>query len=36
LNVIERSWDRWHPLTLLLLPLSGLFCLLVWLRRRRR
>ena len=33
MNLIERSWDGWHLLTLLLLPLSGLFCLLVWLRR---
>ncbi len=33
MRFIERSWDGWHPVTLLLLPLSGLFCLLVWLRR---
>jgi tetraacyldisaccharide 4'-kinase len=33
LNLIERSWDGWHPITWLLLPLSALFCLLAWLRR---
>jgi tetraacyldisaccharide 4'-kinase len=33
LRFIERSWEGWHPVTLLLLPLSGLFCLLSWLRR---
>ena len=33
MSLIERSWDGWHPLTILLLPLTGLFCLLVWLRR---
>ena len=33
MSLIERSWDGWHPVTLLLLPLSGLFCLLAWLRR---
>ncbi|MGD8910337.1 MAG: tetraacyldisaccharide 4'-kinase [Chromatiales bacterium] len=33
MNFIERSWDGWHPITWLLLPLSGLFCLLGWLRR---
>jgi tetraacyldisaccharide 4'-kinase len=33
LNLIERSWDGWHPLTVLLLPLTGIFCLLAWLRR---
>lgn len=30
---IQRSWQGWRPLTLLLLPLSGLYCLLVALRR---
>lgn len=34
MNAIQRSWDGWHGITLLLLPLSGLFCLLVSLRRR--
>ena len=34
MNPIQRSWDGWHPLTILLLPLSALFCLIVWLRRR--
>jgi tetraacyldisaccharide 4'-kinase len=29
---IQRSWQSWRPLTLLLLPLSGLYCLLVALR----
>jgi tetraacyldisaccharide 4'-kinase len=33
LNSIERFWNGWHPMTFLLLPLSGLFCLLSWLRR---
>lgn len=33
LKVIQRSWNGWHLLTLLLLPLAGLFCLLTWLRR---
>jgi tetraacyldisaccharide 4'-kinase len=33
LNLVERSWDGWHPITWLLLPLSGLFCLLAWIRR---
>lgn len=33
MDVIERSWDGWHPITFLLLPLTGLFCLLAWLRR---
>ncbi|MEJ2691729.1 MAG: tetraacyldisaccharide 4'-kinase [Candidatus Thiodiazotropha sp.] len=31
--MIQRSWDGWHPVTLLLLPLTGLFCLLSWIRR---
>ncbi|MCU7945366.1 MAG: tetraacyldisaccharide 4'-kinase, partial [Candidatus Thiodiazotropha sp. (ex Cardiolucina cf. quadrata)] len=30
---IEASWNGWHLLTLLLLPLSGLFCLLSTIRR---
>ncbi len=33
MSLIARSWDGWHPVTLLLLPLSALFCLLVWLRQ---
>ncbi|MCU7829487.1 MAG: tetraacyldisaccharide 4'-kinase [Candidatus Thiodiazotropha sp. (ex Myrtea sp. 'scaly one' KF741663)] len=33
MKAIQRSWQGWHPITLLLLPLSGLFCLLVALRR---
>lgn len=33
MDAIERSWDGWHPITFLLLPLTGLFCLLAWLRR---
>ncbi|MGD8932452.1 MAG: tetraacyldisaccharide 4'-kinase, partial [Chromatiales bacterium] len=31
---IQRSWDGWGPLTLLLLPLAALFCLLVSVRRQ--
>lgn len=31
---IEQSWYSWSPLTLLLLPLSVIFCLLVALRQR--
>lgn len=34
MNAIQRSWDGWHPITFLLLPLTGVFCLLVWLRRQ--
>lgn len=34
MNRIEQSWYGWGPLTLLLLPLSGLYCLLVIVRRR--
>jgi tetraacyldisaccharide 4'-kinase len=34
LNLIERSWDGWHWITFVLLPLTGLFCLLAWLRRQ--
>ena len=30
---IQLSWDRWGPLTLVLLPLAGLYCLIVVLRR---
>jgi len=30
---IQRAWQGWRPLTLLLLPLSGLYCLLAALRR---
>jgi len=30
---IQRSWGGWGPLTLLLLPLAGLYCLIVVLRR---
>jgi tetraacyldisaccharide 4'-kinase len=33
LNLIQRSWDGWHLITFILLPLTGIFCLLVWLRR---
>ncbi len=33
MNAIQRSWDGWYPVTFLLLPLTGVFCLLVWLRR---
>jgi len=33
LKRIEQIWHGWGPLTLLLLPLSGLYCLLVALRR---
>ncbi len=33
MQLIQRSWSGWHPITFLLLPLSGLFCLLVWLRQ---
>lgn len=32
-DVIQRSWDGWHAITVLLLPLTGLFCLLAWCRR---
>ena len=31
---IQQSWAGWSLLTLLLLPLSGLLCLLVWFRRK--
>ncbi len=31
--MIQRSWDGWHAITFLLLPLTGLFCLLAWCRR---
>lgn len=34
LNPIEASWQRRHPLNYLLLPLSGLFCAVVAIRRR--
>jgi tetraacyldisaccharide 4'-kinase len=30
---IEALWQKWHPLTLLLLPLSGLFCVVASLRK---
>lgn len=33
MHPIQRSWDAWHPITFLLLPLTALFCLLVWVRR---
>ena len=33
MNAIQRSWDGWHGITLLLLPLTGLFCLLAFIRR---
>lgn len=33
MHVIQRSWGGWHPVTFLLLPLTGLFCLLSWMRR---
>lgn len=33
MNAIQRSWQGWHPITLLLLPISGLFCLLAAIRR---
>ncbi|MEJ2618979.1 MAG: tetraacyldisaccharide 4'-kinase [Candidatus Thiodiazotropha sp.] len=33
MNPIQASWQRRQPLSYLLLPLSGLFCLLVALRR---
>ncbi|MCU7905555.1 MAG: tetraacyldisaccharide 4'-kinase [Candidatus Thiodiazotropha sp. (ex Epidulcina cf. delphinae)] len=32
-SFIEASWNGWHVLTLLLLPLSGLFCLVSGIRR---
>ncbi|MCU7933380.1 MAG: tetraacyldisaccharide 4'-kinase [Candidatus Thiodiazotropha sp. (ex Dulcina madagascariensis)] len=32
-STIEASWDGWYLLTLLLLPLSGLFCLVSGIRR---
>ena len=31
---IQQSWGGWGPLTLLLLPLSALYCLIVVLRRQ--
>ncbi|MES9992216.1 MAG: tetraacyldisaccharide 4'-kinase [Candidatus Thiodiazotropha sp.] len=33
MNIIEASWSGWSGLTLLLLPLSGIFCLLSAIRR---
>jgi tetraacyldisaccharide 4'-kinase len=34
LKPLDHYWNGWHLLTLLLLPLSAIFCLLVTLRRR--
>ncbi|MES9846875.1 MAG: tetraacyldisaccharide 4'-kinase, partial [Candidatus Thiodiazotropha sp.] len=33
MNAIEASWRGWSGLTLLLLPLSGVFCLVSAIRR---
>jgi tetraacyldisaccharide 4'-kinase len=33
LSAIERSWQGWHPITLLLLPFTAIFCLVAFVRR---